>query len=315
MTFLSVSLQLSSGSAFTVASSAENSQAAVSRSTWKMAATGVYTPPAVSAVDTLAGVSSRRSEGRFLGSIAVAALLLCASYAKTSSASKRTATTKSSRVARFALKVDGQVCAGLPAPVPTQPLSTNLAEVQVPTQVSAPLIDLKDAVVPVVEPIRAALPAQPAPQVFAPTPVVAAAQAEEHAPSSWAAPSLRSVSSVCRASRRVGGSRCALPRRSSSRVSRAATAAATAARRSVGSRLEARAPCPEVVQASYDASLLRSKIQVGIVAVGCVRSGCGRESKTPASKACVMSTGVLILANEFGQQDMSHKANNKSPNR
>eukprot|EP00443_Scrippsiella_acuminata_P091636 CAMPEP_0115456622 /NCGR_PEP_ID=MMETSP0271-20121206/44784_1 /TAXON_ID=71861 /ORGANISM="Scrippsiella trochoidea, Strain CCMP3099" /LENGTH=332 /DNA_ID=CAMNT_0002883145 /DNA_START=65 /DNA_END=1063 /DNA_ORIENTATION=+ len=293
---LSSPLQLISGSAFTVSPSTEIGHAVTSGGAWKMGSVGVYTPPAPAAADVLVGASPRRSEGRFLGSVAVAALLLCASFAKTPGLAKRTASLRSSRSTCFSLKINGHVAAELPASMPMRLTDTNPTSVQTPMQVSTPLLDLEDAAVPVIEPPCLVANAPSTPQVFAPTPKPVV-QAELNSMSCWTAPSLRSVSVACSPARRVGGSRRAQPRQGS-RVFRAAAATATSARRSVGARLEERVPCPQVAPASYDASRLRTKVQVGLSASWSLRMERGRESKTPASQVTAVSTGVLILANE-----------------
>lgn len=263
----------------------------------------------------MAGVPVRSSGRQLLGSVAVAALLMCVSYVKASGSTKRSTGIKASRSARFALKFGGHVSTDLPAAAYAQAPMSAQAKPPAPTSIASPLLDLEadaapawrccsvgsccckccsgcDACVPRVQAVCTPVPAAHPQTVPTSAPV--------SAPSGWAAASPKAASAPCRESRRVGGSRRALPR-ARGRAARSATAsAATAAstRRSVGARIQERMPCPSVSPPSFDTSRIRTKIQVGLRSSG-LRVEHGRESKLLSGRVSVTSTDVLILANAF----------------
>mmetsp|Transcript_97551 Transcript_97551/g.247844 ORF Transcript_97551/g.247844 Transcript_97551/m.247844 type:complete len:321 (+) Transcript_97551:87-1049(+) len=240
-------------------------------------------------------------QAQSLGAAALAAACLCVAAAARAGAGRAKSVTNG-KAARFALRVEGQICSALAFLPPTAALvgTFDIFEAAVPTLAPTfePLISLDEVahVVQAAEPLAVAV----ATAVALATAVVA--PSVEELPSGWSAPSpLRSPA----AARRIGASRHASPRHGAAgRVRMAAAAAASAAHRTVGAKLQERSACPEVAPLPFDAATLRREIQRGLQQGPRTRGDAGREAKMASSSDLSdMRLDWHVLAYEFDSQE------------
>mmetsp|Transcript_70340 Transcript_70340/g.201550 ORF Transcript_70340/g.201550 Transcript_70340/m.201550 type:complete len:306 (+) Transcript_70340:70-987(+) len=225
------------------------------------------------------------------GGAMLTAALMCLAALRAYSTSRRSQTASKARISMCAMQL-----AAFEAPTMAPPGAPNATPAALHELLSFEEAEIRELQLPTALPRAMLIAMAPA---LLPSAFVAPWVAPAAAPS--ATPRRRFS-----AARRVAGERKASSRgAAASRVSRAA-AAATADRRSIGARLQQRPAFSAVASApaSFDASRIRLKIQIGLRGGAIFRSEAGRGAKASSCDALNV-TGDSILANELGQREFS----------